>query len=60
VGSIPLAEYNWLNFFITDAEKLAMFERGAEAATNFLLQFNWEEYKNDRAFMQATIEGNKG
>lgn len=60
VGTIPLAEYNWLNFFITDAEKLSMFERGAEAATNFLLQFNWEEYKNDRAFMQATIEGNKG
>lgn len=60
VGTIPLAEYNWLNFFITDAEKLAMFEKGAEAATQFLLQFNWQEYKNDRAFMQATIEGNKG
>ncbi|MGC4235346.1 MAG: patatin-like phospholipase family protein [Niabella sp.] len=60
VGSIPLAEFNWLNFFVSDADKLAMFEKGAEAATQFLLNFNWEAYKNDRAFMQATIEGNKG
>ncbi|MCH5600309.1 hypothetical protein [Niabella ginsengisoli] len=60
VGTIPLAEYNWLNFFVTDADKLAMFEKGAEAATQFLLNFNWQDYKNDRAFMQTTIEGNKG
>ncbi|WP_346236234.1 patatin-like phospholipase family protein [Niabella insulamsoli] len=60
VGTIALSEFNWLNFFVTDADKLAMFEKGAEAATQFLLHFNWQEYKNDRAFMQATIEGNKG
>ncbi|GAB3414837.1 patatin-like phospholipase family protein [Niabella aquatica] len=60
VGTIPLAEYNWLNFFVSDKDKLAMFEKGAEAATQFLLTFDWEAYKNDRAFMQATIEGNKG
>jgi len=60
VGTIPLAEYNWLNFFVSDEDKLAMFEKGAEAATQFLLTFDWEAYKSDRAFMQATIEGNKG
>ncbi len=60
VGTIPLEEYNWLNFFVTDADKIAMFEKGAAAATQFLLTFDWEAYKNDRAFMQATIEGNKG
>ena len=60
VGSIPLSEFNWLNFFVSDADKLAMFERGAEAATQFLLKFNWQAYKNDRAFMQSEIEGNEG
>lgn len=60
VGSIPLPEFNWLNFFVSDADKLAMFEKGAEAATQFLLKFNWSEYKNDRAFMQSEIEGNAG
>ncbi|MFT4092886.1 MAG: patatin-like phospholipase family protein [Niabella sp.] len=60
VGTIPLAEYNWLNFFVSDADKLAMFEKGAEAATQFLLHFNWDHYKNDRSFMQAAIERNVG
>ncbi|MGJ7031345.1 patatin-like phospholipase family protein [Niabella hirudinis] len=56
IGTIPVADFNWLNFFITDKEKLALFERGAEAATRFLLEFDWEAYKADRTMMQATLE----
>lgn len=60
IGTIPLSEFNWLNFFLTDQEKITMFEKGAQAATDFLLKFNWEKYKNDRATMQSNIEGNVG
>ncbi|MBZ4188826.1 patatin-like phospholipase family protein [Niabella sp. 3A5MI-3] len=56
IGRIPLPDFNWLNFFITDAEKLALFERGAEAATEFLLGFDWNAYKQERSSMQATLE----
>ncbi|MCF3110203.1 patatin-like phospholipase family protein [Niabella sp. CC-SYL272] len=55
IGRIPLPDFNWLNFFITDKEKLELFERGAEAATRFLLNFDWEAYKQDRSFMQVAL-----
>ena len=60
IGTIPLADFNWLNFFITDKEKLALFERGAAAATRFLLSFDWEAYKTDRSMMQVTLKKNPG
>jgi NTE family protein len=56
IGSIPLVEYNWLNFFLTDEDKKAMFLRGAQAATKFLLEFNWEEYKAEQAKMRKEIK----
>ncbi len=59
VGSIPLWQYNWLNFFLTDQDKIDMFVAGAEAATKFLLGFDWEHYKNDREFMQQELLKNK-
>lgn len=49
IGTIPLADFNWLNFFLTDKDKIDMFVRGAEAATGFLLGFDWEDYKNNRS-----------
>ncbi|MEO6673488.1 MAG: patatin-like phospholipase family protein, partial [Ginsengibacter sp.] len=33
VGKIPLSAYNWLNFFITDEDKIDMFVLGAQTAT---------------------------
>ena len=51
IGTIQLSEYNWLNFFLTPQDKINMFVKGAEAATAFLINFNWEEYKNDRNAM---------
>lgn len=37
VGSIDVRGVNWLNFNITDAEKLDLFKRGADAAARFFL-----------------------
>ncbi|ANH79577.1 Patatin [Niabella ginsenosidivorans] len=56
IGTILLPEFNWLNFFITEEEKLALFEKGVAAAADFLLGFDWQSYKRDRSFMQSTLE----
>ena len=42
VGKVPLSEFNWLNFFLTNTEKIDMFIAGAEAAKAFLLTFDWQ------------------
>lgn len=48
VCSIDVRAHSWLNFFMKDGEKLALFRKGAEAAIAFLRGFNWEEYKTAR------------
>lgn len=55
IGKIPLAGYNWLNFFLQDKDKVDMFVLGAKAATDFLIGFDWETYKNDRVTMQVKL-----
>ena len=45
IGKVPVAEYNWLNFFLTDKQKIDLFVKGAEAAQKFLEQFDWNDYK---------------
>ena len=60
IGKIPLADYNWLNFFLSDQDKIDMFVLGAKAATKFLLEFEWETYKNDRTTMQVTLNKERG
>ncbi|MEX6688248.1 patatin-like phospholipase family protein [Danxiaibacter flavus] len=55
IGTIQLADFNWLNFFITDKDKIEMFVRGAKAATDFLIQFDWDAYKNERSDMQQKL-----
>lgn len=37
IGQIDVKGMNWLNFNLTDAEKLELFRRGAEAAKLFLM-----------------------
>lgn len=57
IGKIYLPEYNWLNFFLSDQDKIKMFIKGAEAATKFLIKdFNWEDYKLARSVMQIKID----
>jgi NTE family protein len=55
IGKIPLSEFNWLNFFISDQEKLKMFIRGAQSATSFLLTFDWPSYQQQRTQMQMIL-----
>jgi NTE family protein len=55
IGTIPLQGYNWLNFFLTDKDKVDMFAKGAHAATAFLLNFDWQDYKADRDKMQSQL-----
>jgi len=72
VGRIDVRGINWLNFNISDKEKLELFRRGAEAATRFLLGpdskpgeeglestgggFNWEYYKVKRQEMKTMLD----
>ena len=59
IGKISLAGFNWLNFFLTEDEKKALFVRGAQAATEFLLHFNWEEYKEEQTAMREEYSKTK-
>ncbi len=56
VGTVPLSQFNWLNFFLSDEEKLGMFEAGAKAARDFLLQFSWADYKHAREQYQDQLK----
>lgn len=40
---------NWLDFNMNDADKKALFEKGVESALNYLENFNWKNYKEQRA-----------
>ena len=46
IEHIDVDEFNWLDFALTDETKLALFERGAQAAARFLRRFRWRKYKN--------------
>jgi NTE family protein len=48
VKNIDVSEFNWLNFFIKDEDKIRLFRAGVKAAAEFLLTFNWEQYKTER------------
>jgi NTE family protein len=55
IGKIPLSEFNWLNFFITEEEKIKMFIKGAQAARDFLFTFDWRKYQEERIQMQLFL-----
>jgi len=60
IGVIKLSEYNWLNFFLSDQEKKDMFIKGAQAAKEFLIRFDWKSYQQERTAMQIRLnEENK-
>lgn len=39
---------NWLNFFMEDKEKRELFNKGFQAGLEFLVKFDWENYKYER------------
>ena len=55
IGTIHLSEYNWLNFFLTPQDKINMFVKGAQAAKDFLISFDWEAYKESRSTMSEKL-----
>ena len=55
IGTIHLSEYNWLNFFLTPQDKINMFVKGAQAAKDFLISFDWEAYKESRSTMSVKL-----
>jgi NTE family protein len=48
VHCIDTEGFNWLNFSLTDEEKLRLFEAGVRGAAAFLRQFDWAKYKKLR------------
>lgn len=61
IGRVSLVEYNWLNFFLTDKDKVDMFVKGAQAATNFLIKdFDWADYKLTRTMVQFKMDMEEG
>lgn len=57
IGKVDLSsdKYNWLNFFLPNQDKIDMFALGAQAACEFLINFNWDEYKNERKTLQIQL-----
>jgi len=61
IGNIKVFDFNWLNFSISDDEKIRLFVRGAQAAGEFLMgtasttAFNWNEYKAQRQAVHSRI-----
>ncbi len=48
VHNIDVSKFNWLDFSMSDEQKLKLFEQGVIAGTKFLEDFNWREYKSAR------------
>ncbi|TDH25243.1 Patatin [Segetibacter sp. 3557_3] len=59
IGTIPLKGFGWLNFFLSDEDKIEMFVLGAKAAEKFLDAFDWEQYKQERVVMKQELEAAK-
>ena len=48
---IPTEGHSWLNFLMSDEEKIVLFKKGMLAAYAFLEGFNWAEYKEIRRML---------
>jgi NTE family protein len=55
VGEIDYGKHNWLNFSLTEEDKLDLFIRGAKAASVFLKRFKWD-YQKDRNFLSRILQ----
>lgn len=46
--TVDTKKFNWLNFWMTETEKIELFKEGANAAIRQLEKFDWENYKKIR------------
>ncbi|SFR47424.1 NTE family protein [Marinobacter daqiaonensis] len=53
---IPAKGFNWLNFSMTDEEKVNLFLEGAFSAQKFLREFDWQNYKRIRRELLSGLQ----
>ncbi|AZA84654.1 patatin [Chryseobacterium lactis] len=51
IQTVNCGTSSWLNFFMKKEEKEDLFNRGFQAALDFLHQFDWEKYKYERVML---------
>ena len=56
VSCIGTGEHNWLNFDMSDEDKIDLFTKGAEEADRFLREFDWLDYKKVREGIAQSIK----
>ncbi len=58
IAYINPGDHNWLNFQISDTDKIDLFKRGVDAAEQFLSTFKWRAYKQKQKnnFLSLTLE----
>lgn len=56
VTYIDTGEYYWLDFEMTEESKHDLFQRGAKAAHDFLIKFEWASYKETRRQLAAAYK----
>ena len=54
ISEIDTGRHYWLNFNLSDEAKKELFAKGVETASDFLTNFNWNEYKDIRRGMIST------
>ena len=53
LADIDVRGINWLDFNLKPAEQVELFRRGAQGAKDFLLSFDWEQYKQEQEALNA-------
>lgn len=56
VSSIDTSNHRWLNFKMSDEDKIDLFKRGASEAAKFLREFDWVKYKKIREDMRRAVK----
>ncbi|WP_312993804.1 patatin-like phospholipase family protein [Chryseobacterium flavum] len=51
IQTVNCGTSSWLNFFMKKEEKEELFNRGFQAALDFLNRFDWEKYKYERMLL---------
>jgi NTE family protein len=60
VAMIKTGDHNWLNFALSDADKVDLFQRGAIKAAEFLQGFDWAAYKKIRGDLRDAFLKGRG
>lgn len=53
---IDTGDHNWLNFKLSDEDKIDLFKKGAVEAAKFLRGFDWVKYKKIREGIKTAVK----